>query len=85
LMRAICYHKQAVKGKLKDMLSFGFCFWNRYVLIFLKQNTWDVNIFYHWFLDEYLDAHVDCPINIVDFGTCEGQTFLPFLKQIIGE
>jgi hypothetical protein len=26
LMRAICYHKQAVKGKLKDMLSFGFCF-----------------------------------------------------------
>ncbi|XP_056001639.1 uncharacterized protein LOC130048656 [Ostrea edulis] len=34
--------------------------------------------------DNYLDTHMDCPINLADFGTCEGQTFLPFLKLVVG-
>ncbi|XP_056000180.1 uncharacterized protein LOC130048075 [Ostrea edulis] len=34
--------------------------------------------------DEYLETHTNCPINLVDFGTCERQTFLPFLELLIG-
>ncbi|XP_048739943.2 uncharacterized protein LOC125654181 [Ostrea edulis] len=30
-----------------------------------------------------LDTHTDCPIDLADFGACEGHTFLPFLKLVI--
>lgn len=36
-------------------------------------------------LDINLDKHTDCPIDLADFGSCGGQTFLPFLKLVIGK
>jgi hypothetical protein len=37
------------------------------------------------FLGKYLETQQDHHINIADFGTCEGKTFLPFLDLLIGK
>jgi hypothetical protein len=37
------------------------------------------------YVDTYLDANATDPISIADFGTCEGQTFFPLLKKLIGK
>jgi hypothetical protein len=37
------------------------------------------------YLGKYLETQEDHPINVADFGTCEGKTILPFLKLLIGK
>jgi hypothetical protein len=51
----------------------------------LQYISLDIEIYFVLSSDEWLATHVDCPVHVADFGICEGQTFLPLLKLLIGK